>query len=48
MSEHLTCKQCGYKQYDEETIQSFKNSYPDMEVHDMPYTCGACLDCQDE
>lgn len=40
----LVCKVCGYKQYDNETIQEFKKIYPDMEEHDIPYICGACMD----
>lgn len=40
----LVCKICGYKQYDEETIKAYKEEYPDMEEHDIPYECGACMD----
>ena len=43
----LVCKICGYKQYDEETIEIVKNKYPDMEEHDIPYYCGACQDNND-
>ena len=43
----LVCKLCGYKQYDEETIAAMKRKYPDMEEHDMPYYCGACMDNDD-
>lgn len=38
----LVCKKCGYKQYDDETIESYKKDYPNMEIHDIPYICGAC------
>ena len=38
----LVCKKCGYKQYDEETIKGYKEVYPTMEEHDIPYICGAC------
>lgn len=40
----LICKVCGYKQTDEETLKVFKQRFPDMEEHDIPYYCGACLD----
>lgn len=40
----LVCKKCGYKQYDEETIEYQKKIFPDLEDHDIPYYCGACLD----
>ena len=40
----LVCKKCGYKQYDDDTIECFKGEYPDMEEHDIPYVCGACQD----
>jgi len=43
----LVCKMCGYKQYDEGTIQAFRRKYPGMDVFDMPYYCGACMDCYD-
>ena len=44
MSEHLNCKKCGYKQYDPDTIATYRKCYPDMECHDIPYLCGACVD----
>ena len=47
-SQHLTCKRCGYKQYDVETILTFKRRYPGMPEHDIPYICGACLDNESE
>lgn len=40
----LVCKMCGYKQYDEETINAMKDKYPYAEEHDIPYYCGACQD----
>ena len=40
----LVCKECGYKQYDEETIKSYKDSQPHMAEHDIIYYCGACQD----
>ena len=40
----LVCKVCGYEQTDEETLKVFKQRFPDMEEHDIPYYCGACLD----
>lgn len=40
----LVCKECGYKQYDEETIKAYQNMFPNTEEHDIPYLCGACLD----
>lgn len=48
MIEHLTCKKCGYKQYDEDTIAAFKRRYQGMEPHDIPYECGACMDQEEE
>ena len=44
MTEHLTFKKCGYKQYDKDTIAAFKKRYPRMEPYDIPYECGACMD----
>jgi len=44
MEEPLVCKTCGYKQYDLETIKEFRKKYPGTENHDIPYTCGACMD----
>ena len=44
MTDHLNCKKCGYKQYDPGTVESYKERYPDMECHDIPYICGACLE----
>ena len=40
----LVCKKCGYKQYDAETIKYQKKIHRDIEEHDIPYYCGACLD----
>lgn len=40
----LVCKVCGYEQKDEEILKAFKQRFPDMEEHDIPYYCGACLD----
>ena len=40
----LVCKKCGYKQYDEETISEMKKIFPELEEHDIPYYCGACVD----
>lgn len=40
----LVCKKCGYKQYNEECIQSFKEKFSNLEEHDIPYYCGACQD----
>ena len=40
----LVCKKCGYKQYDDETIEVMKQRFPDLEEHDIPYICGACID----
>lgn len=40
----LVCKRCGYKQSDEDTINTLKSHFPSMETHDIPYYCGACMD----
>ena len=40
----LVCKICGYKQHNEECIESFKEKFPNLEEHDIPYYCGACQD----
>lgn len=40
----LVCKNCGYKQYDIDTIKKARERFPDMSEHDIPYFCGACLD----
>ena len=40
----LICKECGYKQSDIETIKEFKKRFPNLEEHDIPYYCGACMD----
>ena len=40
----LVCKKCGYKQGDEETIIEMKKIFPQLEEHDIPYYCGACMD----
>lgn len=39
----LVCKKCGYKQYDDETIENMKKQFPDYAEHDIPYYCGACI-----
>lgn len=39
----LICKICGYKQSDDDTVEYFKEKFPGMEEHDIPYYCGACL-----
>lgn len=44
MTDYLVCKKCGYKQYDPEIVAVYKERYPDMEPHDIPYICGACED----
>ena len=44
----LVCKKCGYKQHDDEAILEFKKQFPDLEEHDIPYCCGACMDNIDE
>lgn len=44
----LICKCCGYKQTDDETIVSMKKRFPNKEVHDIPYYCGACMDNANE
>lgn len=40
----LVCKECGYNQYDEETIEYYIRKYPGESTHDIQYICGACLD----
>ena len=45
--EPLVCKCCGYKQSDPETVTYFLDLNPGKDAHDIPYTCGACLDNQD-
>ena len=40
----MVCKKCGYKQGDDETISVFKKKFPNTEMHDIPYYCGACMD----
>ena len=40
----LVCKKCGYKQHDEKTIEEMKCRFPELEDHDIPYYCGACMD----
>ena len=42
--DHLTCKKCGYKQYDSDTIRLYRRRFPEMELHDIPYECAACRD----
>ena len=46
--EWLVCERCGYKQYDEQTIRSYKEKYPDTDAHDIPYVCGACMDTEED
>ena len=40
----LVCKKCGYKQTDDETVHEMTAIFPDLEEHDIPYYCGACMD----
>lgn len=44
----LVCKKCGYKQCDQQTIDSLKERFPNIEEHDIPYYCGACQDTASE
>lgn len=44
----LVCKKCGYKQNDDETILVFRKLFPNIETHDIPYYCGACMDNADD
>ncbi len=44
----LVCKICGYKQTDEETVQSMTEKFPNLEEHDIPYYCGACMDSAED
>lgn len=46
MSECLVCKNCGYKQYDEQTVKYFKKIFKKhgFAIHDIPYFCSACQD----
>lgn len=44
----LICKNCGYKQLDEDTIKEMKQRFPGIPEHDIPYYCGACQDTADE
>ena len=46
--EHLTCKVCGYKQYDEGMVRMMKAMCPGMELYDIPYKCGACLNMEED
>ncbi len=39
----LVCKKCGYKQTDEETLRELNKRFPELEEHDIPYYCGACM-----
>ena len=48
MNGHLTCKICGYKQFDDECCNYYQNKYKDMDLHDIPYICGACENNIDE
>ena len=41
---YLRCKKCGYKQFDQDTVNSFKERFPNMCSYDIPYYCGACQD----
>ena len=43
----LVCLICGYKQHDDETIEAFKERYPNCEEYDIPYDWGACMDSED-
>ena len=40
----LVCKKCGYKQTDEDTVCELTKRFPELEEHDIPYYCGACMD----
>ena len=40
----LVCKKCGFKQSHYETVLEMKERFPDLETHDIPYYCGACMD----
>lgn len=40
----LVCKKCGYKQNDMKTIKILFKKFPQLEEHDIPYYCGACMD----
>lgn len=40
----LICKKCGFKQCDLTTVREMKNRFPNVEEHDIPYFCGACMD----
>lgn len=44
----LVCKRCGYKQYDDATAAELKKIFPNLEEHDIPYYCGACMDEDDD
>ena len=44
----LVCNHCGYKQYEEETVQEYKRKFPNEEEHDIPYVCGACQNKEDK
>lgn len=44
----LVCKNCGYKQYDDETVEAMKKIFANLEEHDIPYYCGACMDNEGE
>ena len=46
--EALVCKICGYKQYDQDTIQYYMKKFPNIDVHDIPYVCRACKDAESE
>ena len=40
----LVCKKWGYKQHDDATIAVMKSRFSELEEHDIPYFCGACMD----
>ena len=44
----LVCMICGCKQYDEDTIRSYRKQYPGLDEQDIPYVCGACMDAGNE
>ena len=46
MEDFLVCKCCGYKEYDVDTVKSFKKKFygKGLSTHDIPYYCGACQD----
>lgn len=40
----LICKKCGYKQNDFDTINFIKKRFLNIDEHNIPYYCGACVD----